>query len=133
MKMFELFILFMLFIWFMLVAGEVRQVFLFKILKLQDFKHCKVDDLTKNSYFYRKLLVMSEIRSRITINPEVCHGKPCIRGMRWPVEVIIDMLGSGMTTDEILNDHPELEKEDILASLKFAKLFLTGHSIKDVA
>jgi uncharacterized protein (DUF433 family) len=92
-----------------------------------------MDDLTKNSYFYRKLLVMSEIRSRITINPEVCHGKPCIRGMRWPVEVIIDMLGSGMTTDEILNDHPELEKEDILASLKFAKLFLTGHSIKDVA
>jgi len=76
---------------------------------------------------------MSEIRSRITINPEVCHGKPCIRGMRWPVEVIIDMLGSGMTTEDILNDHPELEKEDILASLNFAKLFLSGHSIKDVA
>ena len=53
--------------------------------------------------------------------------------MRWPVEVIIDMLGSGMTTGEIIHDHPELEKEDILASLKFAKLYLTGQSIKDVA
>jgi uncharacterized protein (DUF433 family) len=76
---------------------------------------------------------MSELKNRITINPEVCHGKPCIRGMRWPVEVIIDMLGSGMSTEEILNDHPELEKEDILASLKFAKLSLRGYSIKDVA
>jgi len=51
--------------------------------------------------------------NRITIDPSICHGKPCIRGMRWPVEVIIDMLGSGMTIEEILNDHQELEKEDI--------------------
>lgn len=43
------------------------------------------------------------------------------------------MLGSGMTTDEILEDHKELEKEDILASLNFAKLYISGHSIKDVA
>lgn len=70
---------------------------------------------------------------RITIDPEICHGKPCIRGMRWPVEVIIDMLGSGMTMEEILDDHKELEREDILASLKFARLYLSGHSVKDVA
>lgn len=76
---------------------------------------------------------MNEIKNRITIDPEICHGKPCIRGMRWPVEVIIDMLGSGMTIDEILEDHPELEKDDILASLKFVRLYLTGHSIKDIA
>jgi uncharacterized protein (DUF433 family) len=54
---------------------------------------------------------------RITTNMEICHGKPCIRGMRWPVEVIIDKLGSGMKTDKILKDHLELEKGDILASL----------------
>ena len=65
---------------------------------------------------------------RITINPEICHGKPCVRGMRWPVEVIIDLLGSGMTTEEIIEDHPELEKEDILASLNYAKQILSGHS-----
>ncbi|MBN2519473.1 MAG: DUF433 domain-containing protein [Bacteroidales bacterium] len=76
---------------------------------------------------------MNRLLNRITIDPEICHGKPCIRGMRWPVEVIIDMLGSGMTTEQILDDHKELEKEDILASLNFAKLYLSGHSIKDVA
>ncbi|MBW8334273.1 MAG: DUF433 domain-containing protein [Prolixibacteraceae bacterium] len=71
--------------------------------------------------------------SRITINKEICHGKPCVRGMRWPVEVIIDMLGSGMTIDEIIEDHPELEKEDVLACLNFAKLYLAGRSINEVA
>jgi uncharacterized protein (DUF433 family) len=76
---------------------------------------------------------MSKLLNRITIDLEICHGKPCIRGMRWPVEVIIDMLGSGMTIEQILEDHKELEKEDILASLNFAKLYLSGHSIKDVA
>ncbi len=73
------------------------------------------------------------LMDRITINLELCHGKPCIRGMRWPVEVIMDMLGSGMTIEEILSDHPELEKEDILAALNFAKLYLSGRSIKEVA
>ena len=76
---------------------------------------------------------MEKLINRITINPEICHGKPCIRGMRWPIEVIIDMLGSGMTIDQILDDHKELEKEDVLASLNFAKLYLSGHTIKDVA
>ena len=75
---------------------------------------------------------MSQL-DRITIDPEICHGKPCIRGMRWPVEVIIDLLGSGMTIDQIIEDHPELEKEDILASLNFLKLYLSGRSINEVA
>lgn len=70
---------------------------------------------------------------RISIDPEICHGKPCIRGMRWPVEVIIDLLGSGMSMDQIIEDHPELEKEDILASLNFVKLYLSGRTIKEVA
>ena len=70
---------------------------------------------------------------RITIDPDLCHGKPCIRNMRWPVEVIIDMLGSGMTIEQIIEEHQELEREDIIASLNFAKLCLSGHSIKEVA
>lgn len=69
---------------------------------------------------------------RITIDSSICHGKPCIRGMRWPVEVILDMLGSGMLIDEILEDHPELEKEDIIASLNYAKLLVSGQSL-DIA
>ena len=70
---------------------------------------------------------------RITIDPEICHGKPCIRGMRWPVEVILDLLGSEMTIEEILEDHPELEKEDIIASLNYAKLLVSGQVIKSAA
>ncbi|MGL2963244.1 DUF433 domain-containing protein [Flavobacterium sp. RSB2_4_14] len=69
---------------------------------------------------------------RITIDPNVVHGKPAIRGMRWTVEMIIDLLGSGMSSQEILEDHPELEKEDILASLKFAKMYLSGQSIQSI-
>jgi uncharacterized protein (DUF433 family) len=70
---------------------------------------------------------------RITIDPAICHGKPCIRGMRWPVEVILDMLGSGMQIDEILEDFPELEKEDIIAGLNYAKLLMSGQSFEVAA
>lgn len=69
---------------------------------------------------------------RITIDASICHGKPCIRGMRWPVEVILDMLSSGMLIDEILEDHPELEREDVIASLNYAKLLVSGQSL-DIA
>jgi uncharacterized protein (DUF433 family) len=58
--------------------------------------------------------------SRITIDPEICHGKPCIRGLRYPVEVILELLSSGMSIDEIMRDYEDLERDDILASLAFA-------------
>jgi uncharacterized protein (DUF433 family) len=70
---------------------------------------------------------------RITINSSVCHGKPCIRGMRWPVEVIIDLLSSGMNKEEIIKDHPELEPQDILAALNYAKIVMSGKSLHEVA
>lgn len=57
---------------------------------------------------------------RITIDPAICHGKPCIRNMRYPVETILELLSAGMTTDEILDDYEDLESEDILAALAFA-------------
>ena len=57
---------------------------------------------------------------RITIDPDICHGKPCIRGMRYPVEILLELLSSGMTIDEILADYEDLEREDILAVLVFA-------------
>lgn len=62
----------------------------------------------------------SSLIERITINPEICHGKPCIRGLRYPVEMILELLSSGMTADEILADYEDLEREDILAALVFA-------------
>ncbi len=58
--------------------------------------------------------------NRITINHDICHGKPCIRGLRYPVEMILELLSSGMTVDDILEDYDDLEYEDILAVLSFA-------------
>jgi uncharacterized protein (DUF433 family) len=57
---------------------------------------------------------------RITIDPAVCHGKSCIRGLRYPVENVLEWLASGMTTDEILSDYEDLERADILAVLAYA-------------
>jgi uncharacterized protein (DUF433 family) len=57
---------------------------------------------------------------RIVIDPAICHGKPTVRGLRYPVETILEWLGSGMTIDEILADYEDLEREDILAALVFA-------------
>ena len=76
---------------------------------------------------------MENLLSRITINTEICHGKPTVRNMRWPVEVILDMLGSGMEITDILEDHPELEKKDILAALYYAKLSVSGDILKNVS
>ena len=59
-------------------------------------------------------------QNRITINPDICHGKPVIRGLRYPVNVILEWLGAGMTIDEILNDYEDLEREDIYAVLSYA-------------
>ncbi len=70
-----------------------------------------------------------ESLERITLNPEICHGKPCIRGMRWPIDVILDMLSSKMSAKDILADHPELEEEDIFASLTYARLVVSGDMI----
>jgi uncharacterized protein (DUF433 family) len=61
------------------------------------------------------------LASRITIDPEICHGKPTIRGLRYPVETILELLSSGMTSEEILADYKDLEPEDILAVLDFAR------------
>lgn len=71
-----------------------------------------------------------EYLERITVDPNICHGKPCIRNMRWPVEVVLDLIGSEMSFEEILEDHPELEREDLLASLNYAKLLVSGKSYK---
>ena len=63
---------------------------------------------------------MSALAQRITINPEICHGKPCIRGLRYPVENVLEWLSSGMSIEEILLDYSDLEREDIFATLDFA-------------
>lgn len=62
----------------------------------------------------------TSLLKRITIDSEICHGKPCVRGLRYPVEFLLELLSSGMTHDEILSDYDDLENADILAVLLFA-------------
>ena len=57
---------------------------------------------------------------RVTINRDICHGKSTIRGLRYPVEMILELLTAGMSHEEILADYEDLENEDILASLAYA-------------
>ncbi|MEB3220792.1 MAG: DUF433 domain-containing protein [Candidatus Sericytochromatia bacterium] len=57
---------------------------------------------------------------RITLDPAVCHGKPCLRGLRYPVDSVLGWLSSGMSTEDILADYPDLEREDVLAVLLYA-------------
>ena len=73
---------------------------------------------------------MDTLLSRITIDPAVCHGKPCVRGLRYPVETLLDLLSSGMTNDEILADYDDLEREDLLAVLAFAARLFRTHRLQ---
>lgn len=61
-----------------------------------------------------------DLLNRITINPDVCFGKPTVRNMRYPVEMILDLLSAGMTNQELLEDYSGLEEADIKACLLFA-------------
>lgn len=60
------------------------------------------------------------MQERITIDSQVCHGKPCVRGLRYPVETILEWLAAGMSIEEILADYEDLEREDIYAVLRYA-------------
>ena len=73
------------------------------------------------------------LTERITINPEICHGKPTIRGLRYTVETILELLSSGMTVNEILADYEDLEKEDILAALDYARRLSQINRIEPVS
>lgn len=69
---------------------------------------------------------------RITINPDICHGKPTIRNKRYPVENILELMASGMTNGEILADYEDLENEDLQACLLFAAKLANVGSISEL-
>ena len=64
--------------------------------------------------------LMKSLLSRITIDPEICHGKPVIRNLRYPVEAMLEYLAGGDSFDAIVAEFPDLEREDILACIEFA-------------
>lgn len=59
---------------------------------------------------------------RITSDMAVCHGQPTVRGLRYPVEMLLELLASGMSIDEVLEDYEDLEHEDLLAALEYGAL-----------
>jgi uncharacterized protein (DUF433 family) len=76
--------------------------------------------LSKPNNLVRRMCAMNHWQERITTNPQVCHGKPCIRGTRIMVSVILDNLAEGLTADEIVRDYPPLTPEDVRAALAYA-------------
>jgi uncharacterized protein (DUF433 family) len=77
--------------------------------------------------------MVNHLLQRITLDQDICHGKPCIRGLRYPVEFILELLSSGMTIEEILADYDDLEAEDIQAVLLFAARLSQVKSIHKIA
>ena len=71
--------------------------------------------------------------SRITIDPAVCHGKPVIRGLRYPVESLLEYLAGGDSFDDVLAEFPDLEREDLQACIQFAAQSLKLRSVHFVA
>ena len=69
---------------------------------------------------YFAAMPTDELLKRITVAPEICHGKPCIRGLRYPVSMLLELLSSGMTYEAILSDYEDLERDDLLAALAYA-------------
>ncbi len=79
-----------------------------------------IDNWATESIRFWYTFLMETLLNRITIDPAVCHGKPCVRGLRYPVETLLELLSSGMTVDEILADYEDLERDDLFAVLAFA-------------
>jgi len=73
-----------------------------------------------------------QLISRITINPEICHGKPTIRNTRYTIDLILDLLSAGMSEAEILDDYPALEIKDIKACLTYASQLTKVKSIQRI-
>ena len=60
-----------------------------------------------------------ELLRRITVDPAICHGKPCVRGLRYPVTMLLELMSSGMSHEEILADYEDLERADLLAAIAY--------------
>ncbi|HKK39410.1 MAG TPA: DUF433 domain-containing protein [Cryomorphaceae bacterium] len=76
---------------------------------------------------------MKDLLTRISIDPDICHGKPVIRGLRYPVENILELMASGMTIEELVVDYPDLERADFLACLAYASQLVKTKSIHKIA
>jgi uncharacterized protein (DUF433 family) len=90
------------------------------------------DTVYDKRYYKRREKVVMMKFERITIDPEICTGKPCIRGLRFPVSRLLGLLASGETREEILKEYPYLEPEDIDEALRYAA-FLAEEETLEIA
>ena len=74
-----------------------------------------------------------ELLARITTDPAICHGKPCLRGLRYPVEFVLEMLSGPTTIEEFLAEYPDLESDDIKAAFAYAARMSRVKSLEPVA
>ncbi len=74
-----------------------------------------------------------ELLARITTDPAICHGKPCLRGLRYPVEFVLEMLSGPTTIEEFLAEYPDLESYDIKAAFAYAARMSRVKSLEPVA
>jgi uncharacterized protein (DUF433 family) len=70
-----------------------------------------------------------DLLSRITVDPDICHGKPCVRGLRYPVETLLEYLAGGDSVENLLAEFPDLERADILACHEFSRRMLAAKSV----
>ena len=75
---------------------------------------------------------MSGLLSRITIDPNICHGKPSIRGLRYPVETLLELMSAGMTSEQILADYEDLEPDDLRAALAYGARLARARRLQPV-
>lgn len=93
--------------------------------ELGKYKHLRPTPIPGQSSFSPAVKIYIEnLLSRITTDPNICHGNPVIRGLHYPVETMLELMGSGMTHKEILADYKDLKEQDLLACLLFAALVI---------
>ena len=78
---------------------------------------------------YSESMSTESLLSRITIDPEICHGKPCVRGLRYPVETILEYMAGGDSIEDLLREFPDLERNDVLACHEFSRRMLAARSV----
>ena len=71
--------------------------------------------------------------ARITVDPNICHGKPCVRGLRYPVEFLLELLSGPMTTAQILADYPDLEADDLRAACAYGARLSRVNRVEPIA
>ena len=78
-------------------------------------------------------MTSDHLLSRITVDPNICHGQPCIRGLRYPVVFLLDLLSGGMTVEQILADYPDLEADDLRAVFAYGARLSRVKRVEPVA